>query len=111
MTLNTPGLPEKQAEKTLNRFCEEMVELVTGELPKDKAIEILLDQVMDLSGMSGQPLADQISKKIMDLADRPPEQRSFSNSMSQMFDGNDAPADGSSRERFTENEKLLLLQG
>ena len=47
----------------------------------------------------------------MDLADRPPEQRSFSNSMSQMFDGNDAPADGSSRERFTENEKLLLLQG
>ena len=43
MTLNTPGLPEKQAEKQLTRFCEEMVELVSGELPKDKAIEILLD--------------------------------------------------------------------
>lgn len=51
MTLNTPGIPEKQAEKTMTRFCEEMIELVAGELPKEKAVEILLDTVMDLSGM------------------------------------------------------------
>lgn len=89
-------MPPKDAEKALVGFCDDAVETMAGELPKDKAVELLLDRVMHLTGMSGQPLADKISQKIIELADQPPEQRSFSNSMSQMLDGGDgAPADGS----------------
>jgi len=98
------------------------------DLPKNKAVQILIDTVAEVTKLQGKELADLVSKKCTEMGDMPPEQRNFSNSMSQMFAeesffsqndiSNVQPApdgmsknESSQRERFTEGEKLLVLQG
>ena len=42
-SLSNDGISDKQAERIYTQFCEDQVESICRELPKDKAIQILLE--------------------------------------------------------------------
>ena len=81
-SLENEGINDKQAERVYQQFCEDQLEVICHDLPKDKAVQLLLDQVQEVTGLNGKELADHVSKKFTDMGSMPPDQRNFSNSMS-----------------------------
>ena len=70
-SLRTQGKPSEDTEKVLMHFCEMTLGTMVGELPTNKTVELLRDWIMDLTGMSREPLADNESQRVTEPTDEP----------------------------------------
>lgn len=120
--MSVDGTTDTGAERIFANYCEDKLEGVCSKMPKDKAITLLLDQIIDLSDLKGKELAEHIAQQIATVSKLPPEQRNFSESMSEMFKNDsslvsshvgvpDLNKTASQRERGGDGQMLQVLQG
>ena len=68
--LAIPDITEKVAKRGLVELCTAILEKICSELPKEDALSMLLEQIVNTSGLEGKPLANLLTERLSSLDER-----------------------------------------